>query len=143
MFNYLQSVTKKLSLGGELMAQYGPGGQMAGMTLAGRYKADAWTGTLSAAPVGVVNASYVHMLNPKTAVAADLNVDLAHSEAVATFGYQYAFTAATFRAQISSKGQVAALMEQELFPTIAFTLAGALDHASGNSSFGIGLNIHN
>jgi hypothetical protein len=46
-------------------------------------------------------------------------------------------------AQFNTKGQVAAMLEQELFPTISFTMTGLLDHKSGKTLLGLLLTVNN
>ncbi len=101
VFNYMQSVTKNLALGGELMYQWKKDNETAGMTLAARYKTPVWVGTALFSPSGILNASYCHKFNPKTLVASELNLDLLNDDINATFGYQYNFTRSSFRAQVS------------------------------------------
>lgn len=63
--SYLQSVTKSIALGGEMLYQYQGRMEDAGFSLAGRYRSDTSTFTANASAMGQIVASYAHKVNDK------------------------------------------------------------------------------
>jgi hypothetical protein len=54
---------------------------------------------------------------------------------------QYSFRQSVFRSQITSRGEVAGVLEKQLAPGVTFLLSGVMNHAKGDSVFGFGLNV--
>jgi mitochondrial import receptor subunit TOM40 len=68
---YMQSITKKLALGGELIYQYQMGLQQCDLNFAGRYKSDKGVATATLSPLAAAFAlSYAHKVNEKVCVCA-------------------------------------------------------------------------
>lgn len=139
--NYLQAMTPKLSLGGELMFQYSPDGEQTSLSLAARYKTPVSVSGLTLSPMGVLQASYFAAVSQRAAVATQLDVDLRQMDSTFNFGFQYNFREATFRGQISSQGKVSGFLEKTVMPGMKFNLCGQIDHMSGDTSFGVGFTI--
>jgi hypothetical protein len=134
----MQSVTKNLALGGELMYQWKKDSETAGITLAARYKTPVWVGTALLSPAGIFNASYCHKFNPKTLVATELNLDLLNEDLNATFGYQYNFTRSSFRAQVSFFSCLAATLNMNV-ACLTDTMRDPVQHqGAGGSHVGAG-----
>lgn len=146
MAHYLQSVTSKLALGGELAYQYGPavpGGQIAIASAAARYtNADSiWSGTLGAAGIHVC---YYQKASDQVQVGVELETSFKMQEAVATIGYQVDLPKADllFRGMADTNWNVGAVLEKRLQPLpFTFALSGLLNHTKNQFRLGCGLII--
>jgi mitochondrial import receptor subunit TOM40 len=146
--HYLQSVTPKIDLGAELAYQQGPqvpGGGMAVVSVAGRYKSPdkfILSGTLSSFRA---NVCYFHKGIDNLDVGVEVETDLRAGESTASFGYQLEVPKAnmTFKGSVDTNWQVSGVMEKRLQPLpFTFLLSGHLIHAkSPNFKFGCGLFI--
>ena len=88
--HYLQSVTPRVALGAELAYQYGaqvPGGQIAILSVAGKYKAPSYTvsGTVGAAGA---HLCYWQKSSEQIQFGCELETNLRMQEAVGSVGYQ-------------------------------------------------------
>lgn len=88
--HYLQSITNKLALGGELAYQYGPnvpGGQIAVVSAVARYAAGSstWSGTLGP---GGIHICYYQKASEQLQIGVEVETSLRMQESVATVGYQ-------------------------------------------------------
>ena len=131
--SYLQSVTKNLALGTEVLLQRGgPLEIPAAPSYLAKYTGSdkSWIATAQIQPMGMLSATYWQKLNEKVEAAADLQVMVANGkrEGVATLGAKYDLRMATFRGQVDSTGKVSALLEQRFAPTFSFMVAGEIDH---------------
>ena len=131
--SYLQSVTKNLALGTEVLFQRGgPLEIPAAPSYLAKYTGSdkSWIATAQIQPMGMLSATYWQKLNEKVEAAADLQVMVANGkrEGVATLGAKYDLRMATFRGQVDSTGKVSALLEQRFAPTFSFMVAGEIDH---------------
>lgn len=77
----------------------------------------------------------------QVAGGSDFDFDLRSGEARASIGVQYSFRQSVFRSQITSRGEVAGVLEKQLAPGVTFLLSGVMNHAKGESVFGFGLNV--
>jgi len=145
--HYLQSVTSSVDLGAELAYQHGPqvpGGGMAVVSMAGRYKASDYvlSGTLSA---GRANVCYYHKGIDNLQVGVEVETDLRAGESMASFGYQLDVPKAnvSFKGSVDSNWQVSGVLEKRLAHLpFTFLLSGHLIHAKNpNYKFGCGLMI--
>ncbi|KZT42078.1 hypothetical protein SISSUDRAFT_1069613 [Sistotremastrum suecicum HHB10207 ss-3] len=144
--NYLQSVTKNLSLGVETLYQR-PTLDVSELSTSyllkyvGREKD--WIATAQIQPLGILQTTYWQKLSEKLEVAAELQVVAAPTrrDAVATLGARYDLRMATFRAQLDSTGKVSALLEQRFAPAFAFLVSGEIDHFKNSAKVGVGVMI--
>lgn len=88
--HYLQAVTSKLSMGGELAYQYGPrvpGNEIAIMAAAARYQGDTSTisGTLGLAGAHVC---YYQRVSDQLQIGCEIETSLQMQESIASIGYQ-------------------------------------------------------
>ncbi|KAL5529030.1 hypothetical protein ACEPAG_5004 [Sanghuangporus baumii] len=145
--SYLQSVTKNLALGTEMLIPRGTPAE--GVPLApswlGKYTSTDknWIATAQVQTSGLLQATYWQKLNEKVEAAADLSVVTANGkrDAVATLGAKYDLRMSTFRAQLDSTGKVSALLEQRFAPTFAFMVSGEIDHFKNSARIGVGVMI--
>ncbi|RMB93956.1 hypothetical protein DUI87_29692 [Hirundo rustica rustica] len=85
--HFLQSVTARLVLGGELVYHRRPGEEGAILTLAGKYSAPNWVSTLNLG-YGGAHASYYHRANEQVQVGVELEANTRLQETTFAFGYQ-------------------------------------------------------
>ena len=137
--NYFQSVTPRLSLGGEVF--YLAAQRRSGVGLALRHEGESSVSTAQVANTGLLALSYIQRVNPKVALGADFTWNLTSREAQASFGYDYTLRNARLRGKIDSDGKIGALMEQRINVGVNFVLSAELDHAKKDYKFGFGMTI--
>lgn len=144
--HYLQSVTPRLALGAELAYQYGaqvPGGQIAILSVAGKYRAADYTmsGTVGAAGA---HLCYWQRCSEQVQFGCELETNLRMQEAVGSVGYQVDLPKAdlVFRGMVDSNWTVGAILEKKLQPMpFTFALSGMLNHPKSQFRLGCGLII--
>ncbi|PVU97629.1 hypothetical protein BB561_000448 [Smittium simulii] len=147
MANYLQSITKKLSVGTEIMIQKPfPGVQESVLSFAARYTPNpesVWVAQTQGA--NIFTASYWKKISPKCDACAEIqivNIDSQNRrDATVNAGAKYEFATATYRAQIDNNFKVSMLLEEKIAPGFSFLLSGEMDHLKGENKFGFGLQL--
>ncbi|XP_015905689.1 mitochondrial import receptor subunit TOM40 homolog 1 [Parasteatoda tepidariorum] len=146
VLQYLQNVTPSIAVGTEMAYQYGPqvpGGEIALMSLAGRYTGANYTvsGSVGAASI---HACFWRKHNENIQVGVEAETNLRLGESVCTIGYQVDLPKANmvFRGMVDTTWNVGAVLEKKLHP-LPFTLAlsGMINHTNVQHKFGIGLII--
>lgn len=130
--HYLQSITDKLALGGELAYQYGPnvpGGEFAVVSAVARYvhKTSTWSGTLGP---GGIHLCYYQKASEQLQVGVEVETSFRMQESVASIGYQVDLPKAdlVFRGMVDSNWNVSGVLEKRLQPLpFSFALSGRLD----------------
>eukprot|EP00958_Prasinococcus_capsulatus_P011524 scaffold1146_cov399-Prasinococcus_capsulatus_cf.AAC.13 len=126
-FNYIQSVTKNLALGGE--AFWLGHQRKSGFGLAARHDSEeGHVSTLQVASTGLVSLSYWHKVSEKVALASDFMYNWNTRESTASVGYDYMFRNCRLRGKIDQSGVVSAFLEEKLNVGITFLLSGEIDH---------------
>jgi mitochondrial import receptor subunit TOM40 len=134
--SYLQSVSPNFALGLECLLQRPlPNVQEAALGYLAKWtgaKKD-WTATAQFQPSqGIVQSTYHQKLGERVEAAAELmlvpSLVPAERKALGTVGAKYDFRAATFRAQLDSRGRISALLEQRLTGNFAVLMGGEIDH---------------
>jgi len=146
--HYLQRITSNLSAGAELMYHRGnqvPGGEIAIMSLGGRYSGDKWQLSANASPMsGLLHTCYYQRVTENMQMGVELETSLRNQESTGTIAYQIDIpkAGATFKGQFDSSWCLGAVMEKKLEP-FPFTLAlsGYANHVKGSYRFGIGMYI--
>ncbi|XP_055540429.1 mitochondrial import receptor subunit TOM40 homolog 1-like [Wyeomyia smithii] len=144
--HYLQAVTNKLSLGGELAYQYGaavPGGQIAVVSAAARYATDSstWSGTVGFAGI---HLCYYQKASEQLQLGVEVETSFRMQESVASLGYQIDLPKSelVFRGMVDTNWSVAAVLEKKLQPLpFTFALSGILNHTKNQFRLGCGLII--
>lgn len=144
--HYLQSVTQKLALGGELAYQYGqnvPGGQIAILSAVAKYTHgdSTWSGTIGP---GGVHVCYYQKASEQLQIGVEVETSLRMAESVATIGYQVELPKAdlVFRGSFDSNWTVCGVLEKRLQPLpFSFMLSGRLNHTKNQFRLGCGLVI--
>lgn len=145
--SFMQSVTKHLALGAELVSQRMHLGEPAetGYNLAAKYATPTSVTTLNIQQFAALQASYFHRVNEKVELGTELQVLLVgpRSDALTSVSAKFDYRQACIRTQLDSTGKVGLLYEEKLFPGFSLLLAGELDHLKSTSRFGLGVNLEN
>ncbi|CAL0313803.1 unnamed protein product [Lupinus luteus] len=137
--SYIQSVTRHLSLGGEVF--WAGQHRKSGVGYAGRYNTDKWVATGQVASTGMILLSYVQKVSEKVSLASDVMCNYLSRDVTASFGYDYILRQCRLRGKIDSNGCVAAFLEERLNMGLNFILSAELDHKKKDYKFGFGLTV--
>ncbi|XP_047540548.1 mitochondrial import receptor subunit TOM40 homolog 1 [Vanessa atalanta] len=144
--HYLQSVTRRLALGAELVYQSSSriaGGEIAIASAAARYTMDdsELSATLGAASFHVC---YFKQASEQLQVVAEIDTSFRGMESVGTVGYQVTIPKAdlVFRGMVDSNWNIGAVLEKKLqLLPFTFALSGMANQAKQQFKFGCGLII--
>ncbi|XP_006038286.2 mitochondrial import receptor subunit TOM40B, partial [Alligator sinensis] len=128
--HFLQSVTSRLVLGGEMVYHRRPGEEGAIVTLAGKYTAPKWVATLNIG-CGGAHASYYHKANEQVQVGVEFEANTRLQDTTFAFGYQLNLTQANviFRGLVDSNWCVGGVLEKKLPPLpVTLALGAFLNH---------------
>ncbi|KAH9492857.1 translocase of outer mitochondrial membrane [Bulinus truncatus] len=146
--HYLQRITPSLALGAEIMYQRGqqvPGGEIAIMSLAGRWSGEKWQLSTNLSPMaGNLHTCFYQRVHENLQVGVELETSIRMAESTATIAYQIDIPKAdvVFRGQLDSNWCIGGVLEKKLAP-FPFTLAlsGYANHVKSQYRFGIGMII--
>ncbi|XP_006644056.1 mitochondrial import receptor subunit TOM40-1-like [Oryza brachyantha] len=135
--NYIQSVTKNLSLGTEAfwLGQQ----RKSGVGFVARYDTKKMVATGQIATTGLVSLSYVQKVSEKVSLASDFMYNHMAKDVTASFGYDYMLRQCRLRGKIDTNGVVSALLEERLVTGVNFVLSAELDHWKKDYKFGFGM----
>lgn len=121
--HFLQSITPRLVLGGELVYHQRMGEEGAILTLAGKYSAQNWVATLNIG-YGGAHASYYHRANEQIQVGVEFEANTRLQETSFAFGYHLNIPKASmvFKGSVDSSWCVGGVLEKKL-PPLPVTLA--------------------
>ncbi|KAM8817793.1 mitochondrial import receptor subunit TOM40B isoform 1-T1 [Rhynchonycteris naso] len=128
--HFLQSLTHRLVLGGELVYHRRPGEEGAILTLAGKYSAAHWVATLNVGSGGA-HASYYHKANEQVQVGVEFEANTRLQDTTFSFGYHLTLPQANmvFRGMVDSNWCVGAVLEKKMPPLpITLALGAFLNH---------------
>ncbi|ERE74023.1 import receptor subunit TOM40B-like protein [Cricetulus griseus] len=128
--HFLQSVTHRLVLGGELVYHRRPGEEGAILTLAGKYSALHWVATLNVGSGGA-HASYYHRANEQVQVGVEFEANTRLQDTTFSFGYHLTLPQANmvFRGLVDSNWCVGAVLEKKMPPLpVTLALGAFLNH---------------
>ncbi|XP_037267777.1 mitochondrial import receptor subunit TOM40B isoform X4 [Falco rusticolus] len=128
--HFLQSITSRLVLGGEMVYHRRPGEEGAILTLAGKYTALKWVATLNVG-YGGAHASYYHRANEQVQVGVELEANTRLQDTTFAFGYQLNLPQANmvFRGLLDSNWSVGGVLEKKLPPLpVTLALGAFLNH---------------
>ncbi|KAL6850455.1 hypothetical protein ACP4OV_021082 [Aristida adscensionis] len=137
--NYIQSVTKNLSLGTE--AFYLGQQRKSGVGFVARYDTKKMVATGQIATTGMVALSYVQKVSEKVSLASDFTYNQMTKDVSASFGYDYILRQCRLRGKLDNSGVVSALLEERLTPGVNFLISAEIDHWTKNYKFGFGMTI--
>ncbi|XP_045311253.1 mitochondrial import receptor subunit TOM40B isoform X1 [Leopardus geoffroyi] len=128
--HFLQSLTHRLVLGGELVYHRRPGEEGAILTLAGKYSAQHWVATLNVGSGGA-HASYYHRANEQVQVGVEFEANTRLQDTTFSFGYHLTLPQANmvFRGLVDSNWCVGAVLEKKMPPLpVTLALGAFLNH---------------
>ncbi|XP_062196463.1 mitochondrial import receptor subunit TOM40-1-like isoform X1 [Phragmites australis] len=137
--NYIQSVTKNLSLGTEAfwLGQQ----RKSGVGFVARYDTKKMVVTGQIASTGMVALSYVQKISEKVSLASDFMYNQMTKDVTASFGYDYMLRQCRLRGKVDTNGVVSALLEERLTPGVNFVLSAEVDHWKKDHRFGFGMTV--
>lgn len=135
--NYFQSITPKLSLGGEFF--WLQSNLKSGVGFAARHSGDKHVATMQVATTGILSLQYSHKVNEKVTLATDFLWHFATREVTATLGYDCILRQCRIRGKADTNGVVSTYLEERFSPGINFVLSAELDHWNANYKFGFGV----
>ncbi|KAL3139770.1 hypothetical protein ABBQ38_004073 [Trebouxia sp. C0009 RCD-2024] len=138
-FNYLQSVTPKLALGGETF--YLSQAMKSGVGFAARHQGDQHVATAQIATTGLISLNYAHKLSEKVTLASDFMWNWNQREPSASFGYDYMLRQCRLRGKVDTDGKVGAYLEERVNVGVNFILSAELDHPKKDYKFGFGMTV--
>lgn len=144
----LQSVSKSLAIGGELIGQKAPDSSAFehGINLGLRFRpTEKSTFTATLQQFVALQTSYHHKVSDKVELGSEMQILLVgpRKDAVTSISAKFDYRQATLRAQVDSTGRVGMVMEEKLFPGFAMLISGELDHVRSTSRFGVGISMEN
>lgn len=137
--NYIQSITRNLSMGGEVSydAEYGKSVVGFGLRYEDEEKKSLAAGQVSSN--GMVFLSYRQKLSEKLVIASDLVYNFLSRDVVASVGYCFTGQQHGVRGKIDSNGKVSGFLEERLTEGLKFVLSAEIDHPRKDHKFGFGL----
>ncbi|WVZ71605.1 hypothetical protein U9M48_020174, partial [Paspalum notatum var. saurae] len=167
--NYIQSVTKNLSLGTEafwlgqqrksgvgVVARYDTKKMEPKLTVFKGYftifeeaaqfigittSAKFQVATAQIATTGMVALSYVQKVSEKVSLASDFMYNQMTKDVTASFGYDYMLRQSRLRGKLDTNGVISALLEERLTPGFTFQLSAEIDHCKKDYKFGFGMAV--
>ncbi|MCO5560288.1 hypothetical protein L7F22_013900 [Adiantum nelumboides] len=137
--NYIQSISPKVALGGEI---FWLGHQRkSGLGLAARYNTDKSIATCQLASTGMLAMNYVQKISDKVGIATDFLYNSSTRESVCTLGYDYLFRHCRLRGRLDSNGCAAAYLEERMNLGVNFILSAEIDHWKKDYKFGFGMTV--
>ncbi|KAM7261603.1 hypothetical protein ACFE04_020680 [Oxalis oulophora] len=138
-FQFDQSVTPHLSLGGEVF--WAGQHRKSGVGYAARYENDKMVATGQVASTGMVMMNYVQKVSEKVSLATDFMYNYMTRDVTASMGYDYILRQSRIRGKIDSNGCTAAYLEERLNMGLNFLLSAEIDHKKKDYKFGFGLTV--
>ncbi|VVD05686.1 mitochondrial import receptor subunit TOM40 homolog 1-like [Leptidea sinapis] len=144
--HYLQSVTRRLALGAELVYQSSSrvmGGEIAIASAAARYTMDDSEVSATLGPASF-HVCYFKQASEQLQVVAEMDTSFRGMESVGTIGYQVTLPKAdlVFRGMVDSNWNIGAVLEKKLQPLpFTFALSGMANQSKQQFKFGCGLII--
>lgn len=146
--SFLQGVSKRLAVGGEVILQrMGPRDPVdTGVNVVGKLSGSDWVATASLQQFVAMQMSFWQRVSDKVELGTELQILNAGSyrrEAVTSVAAKFDYKQCCVRVQADSQMKVALFMEEKIFPGFSLLLSGELDHLKGQNRFGLGVNLEN
>lgn len=135
--NYFQSLTQKLSAGGEFF--WLASSLKSGVGFAMRHADDKHVATMQVATTGIVSMQYAHKVTEKITLATDFLWHWGSRDASATVGYDCILRQCRLRGKFDTNGVISCYLEERFNPGINFLLSAEVDHWQKNYKFGFGV----
>ncbi|XP_057595922.1 mitochondrial import receptor subunit TOM40B-like isoform X3 [Hippopotamus amphibius kiboko] len=141
--HFLQSLTHRLVLGGELVYHWRPGDEGAVLTLTGKYSAVHWVATLNVGSGGA-HASYYHKANEQVQVGVESEANTRLQDTTFSSGYHRTLPQANMvvRGLVESNWCVGAVLEKKMPPLpVTLALGAFLHHWHNRSHYGFSITV--
>lgn len=137
--HYLQSVTKRLSLGAELLYHYGQGNQATIISGAAKYATENWLAAGTLGPTSC-HLAYYHK-GKEIEFGVEFESNFRAQETAVTLGYQIELPQGVlFKGMVDSNWTVCGTLEKKLQPIpFTFTLSALMNQKKDQSRFGFGI----
>lgn len=144
--SYLQSLTKHLAVGAEVVGQRMNGKEPVetGFNVGAKYSTPKATITANLQQLAALQLSYFQKVSPNVELGSELQllmVGASRSDALCTVSAKFDYKQALVRTQVDSAGKVGLLYEEKIYPGFSLLMAGEIDHAKATSRFGLGINM--
>lgn len=143
----LHQATKTISIGPELVLQYGQQDNvlrmMTQLSIGGRYNTDKYHVDATLSMCGA-HISYFQKANENLHFGAELLTDSTVNQTNAAFYYQYYLSKShtTFRGSIDTAWNVGAVLEKRFAPLpVALMMSAVLNHPKNSTTVGLGLTV--
>jgi len=137
--SYFQSVTSKISLGGEGMYHHGQG--MSHVFARAKYDDRLNVATATITSFNTLSANYLRKVSDHLNLAAEIEVSLENKQSMMNLGWEFLFRQSKVMGTISTEGVVSAQVMQMVDQGVALTFNAILDHSKDSHRFGYGIQI--
>ncbi|KAK6349818.1 translocase of outer mitochondrial membrane [Orbilia brochopaga] len=152
IMQYLQSVTKSLSLGLEAVWQRQSmvTAPEALVSYAAKYQGAGWVASVGLQAAGALQLTYWRKLAERVEAGVESNLKVmptgpysVAAEGVTTIGAKYEFRQSSLKAQVDTSGKLGVLLERRVAPMVTLTFSGEMDHYKGGAKVGLAVAIEN
>ncbi|KAK6354141.1 translocase of outer mitochondrial membrane [Orbilia blumenaviensis] len=149
---YLQSVTKSLSIGLEAVWQRQSmvATPEALVSYVARYQGSGWIGSAGLQAAGALQLTYWRKLAERVEAGVESVVKIAPvgpgvfgGEGLTTIGAKYDFRQSSLRAQVDTSGKLGVHLERRVAPMVTLTFSGEMDHFKSTAKVGLSVSIEN
>ncbi|XP_023645944.1 mitochondrial import receptor subunit TOM40-1-like [Capsella rubella] len=134
---YIQRVTPRLSLGGELF--WASVRQKSGVGYAARYETPTMVASAKVVSSGDVLMTYVHKISKKVSLATDFAYNCFSRNVNASVGYDCLSRMSRVQGKIDSNGVVYAILEKKINMGLGGVLSAIVDHKNKDYKLGLSL----
>jgi len=148
--SYFQSITPSLALGIDCAHTLDTATVL---TMTGRYK-NFWNkktkgdvATVQLNTMGIIVGNFTHKVDDHVSLATEMTMfpprgrseGMPIPETMVQTGIQYKQNTFRYQANFKTTGEVSAILDYYMQPTICFSLSGVLNHSNNDNKFGMGL----
>ncbi|EWC48302.1 hypothetical protein DRE_02406 [Drechslerella stenobrocha 248] len=152
ILQYLQSVTKSLSLGLEALWQRQSmvTSPEALISYGAKYQGAGWVGSVGLQAAGALQLTYWRKLSERVEAGVESSLKVMPTglnsiaaDGVTTIGAKYDFRQSSLRAQVDTSGKLGVLLERRVAPMVTLTFSGEMDHYKSTAKVGLAVSIEN
>ncbi|EGX50249.1 translocase of outer mitochondrial membrane [Orbilia oligospora] len=149
---YLQSVTKSLSLGLETVwqRQSMAASPEALVSYVARYQGSGWVASAGLQAAGALQMTYWRKLAERVEAGVESVLKVAPvrpgvfaGEGITTIGAKYDFRQSSLRAQVDTSGKLGVHLERRVAPMVTLAFSGEMDHYKSTAKVGLSVSIEN
>ncbi|KAF3920472.1 hypothetical protein ABW20_dc0106361 [Dactylellina cionopaga] len=149
---YLQSITKSLSVGLETVWQRQSMVAIpeASISYAAKYQGAGWIASAGLQAAGGLQLTYWRKLGERVEAGVESTLKVVPvgpnvfaGEGTTTIGAKYDFRQSSLRAQIDTAGKLGVILERRVAPMVSLTFSGEMDHFKSTAKVGLSVSIEN